>query len=401
MEGVQPGTATFRRINLAFFVAGFVTFVTLYDVQPLLPVFVREFRIQAAVGSLPLSVTTASLALGMLVVGTLSESLGRKPIIIISLLLTSTLAISTAFTPGFPALIVLRLIQGIVLAGLPAVAMAYLGEEISSSSLGRAMGLYIAGNAAGGMSGRIFTSALADFFPWRSVIGIIGVVCLLLSLYVVRRLPSSTRFERRPFSIKQLFATLIGQLRDPGLRALYGISFLAMGSFVTLFNYITFRLLAPPYDWSQALVSWIFLAYLLGSFSSALAGRMAARFTRMRVLMMALATMLAGALLTIESHLVLIIAGVALLTVGFFGTHSVASSWVAARATRARGQASALYLFFYYLGSSTCGTAGGLFWVRFGWIGVAGFIASLVVVAFAVSVVLSRVRPVERAITSE
>ena len=379
MGSIRRGTKTFRQINLAFFSAGFVTFITLYDVQPLLPVFSREYGVPAALGSLPLSVTTCALAVTMLLAGSVSETLGRKPIMVVSLFLTSVLAILTALSHTFPALLGLRLAQGAVLGGLPAVAMAYLGEEIDPSSLATAMGLYIGGNALGGMSGRIYTAAVTDYYSWRTAIGTVGVLCLILSLYFARSLPPSANFRKQPFSVRSLTAAFVRHLQEPGLLSLYGLIFMAMGAFVTLYNYITFRLLAPPYSLSQTQVSWIFLVYLLGSCSSALVGRLVHLFGRSTMLQLSLSTMIIGTLVTIAANVAGIVAGAALFTCGFFGAHSVASSWVSTRAQTAKAQASSLYLFSYYLGSSVSGTLGGLFWSAWGWNGVAALICLLLV----------------------
>jgi MFS transporter, YNFM family, putative membrane transport protein len=377
MGSIKSGTKRYRQINLAFFAAGFVTFITLYDMQPLLPVFSREFSVPAALGSLPLSVTTCALAIAMLFAGTLSESLGRKRVMVASLVLTSLLALLTSLTHTFPALVALRLLQGIALAGLPAVAMAYLSEEIAPASLSSAIGLYISGNAIGGMTGRIFTATMTEYVSWRAALGVIGVSCLILSLYFARALPPSANFTRRPFAARYLFSSLFKQLQDQGLLCLYGISFLVMGSFVTLYNYITFRLLAPPYYLSQSVVSWIFLVYLLGSFSSSMVGRQVERFGRSRMLFLTMGTMGAGALVTLSQNVSVIIAGIALFTCGFFGAHTIASSWVGNRARTARAQAASLYLFCYYFGSSVSGTVGGLFWSSYGWEGVVLLILAL------------------------
>lgn len=389
MGSISRGSDTYRQINWAFFAAGFVTFITLYDVQPLLPVFTREFGMPAALGSLPLSVATGALAVAMLFAGSLSESIGRKPIMVVSLFLTSLLAILTAFTHSLPALVGLRLVQGAVLGGVPAVAMAYLGEEMESSSLGTAMGLYIAGNAIGGMTGRIFTATITDYFSWRLAVGTVGALCLVLSLYFARSLPPSAHFQRHPFAIHTLVTSFFRHLRDPGLLYLYGLIFMAMGAFVTLYNYLTFRLLAPPYHLSQTKASWIFLVYLLGSYSSTLAGRLVHRLGRARMLRLSLTFMLAGVVITLAAGVAGIVIGVALFTFGFFSAHSVASSWVSSRALIAKAQATALYLFAYYLGSSISGTLGGLFWGAWGWLGVVGLIAFLLLLGLSFTVPLA------------
>lgn len=388
--GVCIGTPTFRRVNLSLFCAGFVTFITLYDVQPLLPKFAAEFGVSPARASLPLSFSTASLALGMLLAGTISETLGRRLVMTVALFMASFLALATFFSHTFESLLVLRLAQGIVLAGVPSVAMAYLGEEMDLNSIGHAMGLYISGNALGGMTGRIGTALLCDYMSWQKAIGVVGIISLLLSLVFLVYLPTSSNFRQRPFQIRYLFTSLYQHLLDPGLLCLYGLAFLSMGGFVSLYNYIGFRLLAPPYGLGQFQVSLIFLVYLLGSFSSGIVGRMIQRFGRPFMIRLTLSVMLSGTLITLSGWLPLIVSGVGIFTCGFFSAHAIASSWVGRRAATAKAQASSLYLFSYYLGSSISGTAGGWFWSQYGWNGVAAMITVLIVAAFGVSTLLLR-----------
>lgn len=388
-EHIRRGTREYRRANIALFIAGFVTFSTLYDFQPLLPALTREFGVTPATGSLALSVATFALAWTLPISGTLSDALGRRGMISVAVVLTSLLALGTATGGSLTGLLALRLVQGVVLAGVPAVAMAYLSEEVEPRAVGAAMGLYIAGNAMGGMSGRIITSWLVEFLPWRGAIGLIGAFSLLLSLGFLALLPASRHFRRRPFRPGPLTASLLGNLRDPGLLCLFTLAFTCMGGFVTLFNYVIFRLLAPPYSLSPSQVACIFLAYTFGAFGSSFMGGLVNRAGRSRVLFAALAVMATGALITLLHPLAAVIAGVVVFTVGFFGAHSVASAWVGTWAGATRAQASSLYLFFYYLGSSISGTGGGFVWSRFGWTGVASLILVLVGVAALAALRLS------------
>ncbi|MCM3727163.1 MFS transporter [Neobacillus cucumis] len=397
MEKLQQGTTAFRRANFALFAGGFITFSILYDVQPLLPIFTKEFDVTAATGSLALSVTTFALAISMLFISSLSEAWGRKPIMSASLLLSSLIVIITAFSPTFSSLLGFRILQGIVLAGLPAIAMAYLGEEVDSRSLGIAMGIYISGNSIGGMAGRIITGSITDLFSWRIAMGTIGVISLILSIWFWFHLPNSRYFVPKPLKLKALSKSLVGHLKDPALLCLFCIAFILMGSFVTLYNYIGFELLAPPYHLSQTIVGWIFIVYLTGTFSSTWMGRLSDSLGRKKVLWIGLVIMAAGAIVTLASPLVLKIIGIAVFTFGFFGAHSIASSWVGRRARTAKAQASSLYLFFYYSGSSIAGTAGGFFFSNFGWKGVIGFIICLLLLAFPLTLKLSSVtgKPVQ------
>ena len=378
---LRRGTPELRRASLALFVAGLATFAMLYCTQPLLPVFSAEFGVTPAVASLSLSLATGTLAVALILAGTFSEVWGRVPIMTASLVLSSLLMVLAACSPGFAALLALRAVQGVALAGLPAVAMAYLAEEVHPEHAGFTVGLYIAGNSVGGLAGRVLSGVLTDAFSWRVALGSLGLACVIASFAFWRILPRSTRFRPRPLIARNLLASLGGHLADRDLLRLYAIGAMLMGGFVALYNYIGYHLLGAPYELSQAAVGWIFVLYLLGTFSSAWMGRLADSLGRARVLWIGMAIMLCGVGMTLASSLGVIVAGMAVLTFGFFGGHSIASGWVGQRALTARAQASALYLLCYYLGSSIGGSAGGLAYSYAGWPGLVAMVAGLLILA--------------------
>lgn len=90
-----------------------------------------------------------------------------------------------------------------------------------------------------------------------------------------------------------------------------------------------------------------------------------------------------------------VLAGLVLLTVGFFAGRSLASGWVGRRSALLPGGspavASSLYLFCYYAGSSIGGTVGGLAFDHAGWTGVVGYVALLLGAALALALGLRRV----------
>ena len=379
--GLRRGTPELMRANLALFVAGLATFAMLYCTQPLLPTFSAEFGLTPTVASFSLSAATATLAVALVVAGSLSEAWGRVRVMTVSLVLSSLLMVLAALSPGFAVLLVLRALQGIALAGLPAVAMAYLAEEVHPKHAGFTVGLYIAGNSVGGLVGRVVSGALTDAFSWRVALGALGVSCLLASFAFWRMLPRSTRFQPRPLVARDLLASLGGHLRDRSLLRLYAIGALLMGGFVALYNYVGYHLLGAPYDLSQTEVGWIFVLYLVGTFSSAWMGRLADNLGRARVLWAGISLMLCGLGMTLASSLAAIVAGVAVLTFGFFGAHAIASGWVGQKALNAKAQASALYLLCYYLGSSIGGSAGGIAYSYAYWPGLVATVAGLLLLA--------------------
>ena len=383
---INRGSPQFMRVTLALFSAGLATFALLYCVQPILPVLSQEFGVSPASSSISLSVATGLLALGMLVTGPLSDALGRKPVMVTSLLLAALFSMLSSTMTSWHVILLMRALTGLSLSGVAAVGMTYLSEEIHPSVVAFSMGLYISGNSIGGMSGRLLSGVITDFSSWRVAVAAIGCFALASAVMFWKILPDSRHF--RPTSLKPRSLAINFRLhwRDSGLPLLFAEGFLLMGAFVTLFNYIGYRLLEPPYSLSQAVVGLLSVVYLTGSWSSPKAGAMTAKYGRSPVLLFSTAIMLIGLLITLFSNVWLILPGMMLFTAGFFAAHSVASGWIGPRARRAKGQASSLYLFSYYLGSSVAGTLGGVFWNNFGWYGITAFIAAMLMLSLLVGV---------------
>ncbi|HEK1766801.1 TPA: MFS transporter [Pseudomonas putida] len=394
---IEKGTPAFMKTVLALFSGGFATFALLYCVQPMMPLLSQEFSINAAQSSLVLSVSTAMLAFGLLVTGPISDRIGRKPVMVSALVCAALATLASAVMPTWEGVLATRALVGLSLSGLAAVAMTYLSEEIHPQHIGLAMGLYIGGNAIGGMSGRLITGVLIDFVSWHTAMLVIGGLALLAAVVFWKVLPESRNFRAQSLKPRNLLDGFLMHFKDAGLPWLFLEAFLLMGAFVTLFNYIGYRLLAEPYHMNQALVGLLSVVYLSGIYSSAQVGALADRLGRRRVFWASILVMAAGMLMTLFTPLPVVIVGMLVFTFGFFGAHSVASSWIGRRALKAKGQASSLYLFCYYAGSSVAGTAGGMFWHYAGWNGIGLFIGSLLAVALAVAIHLSRLAPLSPA----
>src|ERR1044072_6998607 len=170
---LTPGGPGYRRMSFALFLTGVATFALLYSTQAPLPPISGEFGGAASEASWTVAAATGGLALFVLPMSALSERFGRRTVMTASLAVAVTVGLLVPLAPSLPAPVVLRAVQGAALAGLPASATAYLAEEVRPKALVTAIGLFVAGNSVGGMSGRVITGWVAQEWGWRVAVGAI------------------------------------------------------------------------------------------------------------------------------------------------------------------------------------------------------------------------------------
>ncbi|MEV8568362.1 MFS transporter [Streptomyces sp. NPDC051322] len=385
-QQLMPGRPGYRRMSFALFAAGVATFALLYSTQALLPAITSDFGVTASQASWTVSAATGGLALFVLPLSALSERFGRRTMMTASLTVAVVIGLLVPFAPDLGWLIALRAVQGAALAGLPASAMAFLAEEVRPKALVAAIGLFVAGNSIGGMSGRILAGWAAQAWGWRAALGTIGLVAVVCAVGFRLLLPAARNFTPVSLNPRALGRTVGAHLGDPLLRRLFAIGALFMTVFGAVYTVIGYRLVGAPFDLAQGLAGSVFLVYLVGTVSSAAAGRLVNRLGRRGALYLAGSTTAAGLLLSLADLLPVVLLGLVLITAGFFAGHAVASSAVSHTAKTGRAQASALYQSAYYLGSSAGGALGAVAFHAAGWAGTValGLLAVLGVVAVTV-----------------
>ncbi|AQU66858.1 MFS transporter [Streptomyces niveus] len=366
-ESLSPGRPGYRRMSLGLFAAGVAAFALLYSTQALLPAISADFGATAGQASWTVSAATGALALFVLPLSALSERFGRRTLMTVSLTVAVVVGLLVPFAPNLEWLIALRAVQGAALAGLPASAMAYLAEEVRPKALVGAIGLFVAGNSIGGMSGRIVAGWVSQLWGWRAGLAAIGLIALVCVVAFRVLLPKARHFTPGTLNPRALARTVGRHLADPLLRRLYAIGALFMTVFGAVYTAIGFRLVEAPFNLPQGVIGSIFLVYLVGTLSSAAAGKLVARLGRRGALYLAVGTTTAGLLLSLTDSLVAVLLGLVLITAGFFAGHAVASSAVSRTAKTGRAQASALYQSAYYVGSSVGGTLGAVAFHTGGW----------------------------------
>ncbi|EGV33423.1 major facilitator superfamily MFS_1 [Thiorhodococcus drewsii AZ1] len=390
---IAARTPAFWRATLALSLGSLLTFANLYTPQPLLPLFSETWGISPVQASLTVSLTTLALSISLLVYGPLSDAIGRRGIMFVSMTLTTLCSLAMAFAPDFWSLLALRTVQGLVIGGLLAVAMAYMGDEFEHDAMVLAVGLYISGNSLGGISGRLISGGVASVWGWQGSFLVTGCLSLVILVIFIWMLPPSRGFRPKPLHPVAMLADLGRHLRNPVILLaclVGGLNFLV---FINIYNYITYLLSAPPYNLSPALLGLLFLTYLSGTLAAGVSGRIVGTRSQPLAMVVGLLILISGTLLTLVPHLEAIILGMVINAIGFFFTHTQAAGWVSRKADGARASASSLYLMSYYGGASVGSFYLGPFWHWLGWDGVV--LGAVIMLCVAIGVALG-LRVLER-----
>lgn len=386
--GHAPKTPGFRRLMAGLFFAGVATFAQLYSPQGLLPLIATDLNVTADQAALLVSASTIGLAAAVIPWSFVGDRLGRKPAMTISIVAACLFGLGATLSPGFGVILTFRVLEGVALGGVPALAMAYLNEEVHPKSAGQSAGTFIAGTVIGGLLGRIVAAPIGEWFHWRIGMGVVLVLAVASAICFLSLTPEAKKFQPTTTSPRKAIASITTNLRSPVLNVMYLQGMLLMGGFVAIYNYLGFHLLEEPFNLPVTVVSLLFLAYLMGTLTSPWAGSLATKYRPSRVLMVLTVVMIIGVLLTLVENIWVLLFGLLIFTGAFFGAHSVASGWAGAAAEGGRAQSTSLYNLYYYTGSSIFGWLGGIFLTGYGWIGTVLMTAGLAVLALLATALL-------------
>lgn len=150
-SGHAKGSREYRRLLAALFFAGVATFAQLYSPQAVLPQIAQQLGIGAADAALTISLATIGLAMSVIPWSVVADRVGRVRAMTVSVAAATTLGLLVPLAPTYPVLLGGRFLEGLALGGVPAVAIAYLTEEVDRRHAARAAGTYVAGTTIGGL----------------------------------------------------------------------------------------------------------------------------------------------------------------------------------------------------------------------------------------------------------
>ncbi|ELB2043462.1 MFS transporter [Vibrio parahaemolyticus] len=364
---VSFGTPEYKRITLSLALGSFLVFSNLYLLQPMLPTFATLFSISETQVNWLFAASTLALSFSLVPMAVLSESIGRKPVMMVGLFSIPAISALMLLGDSFIFLVACRALIGIALAAFAAVAVAYMAEELDKHAFSMAIGTYIAANSLGGIAGRISGGLLADNFSVDVAIEVMMVVTLIGVICVHYLLPKQRNFTPSSSSLRHQNRAIIGHFRNQRVWFAMLIGGLNFALFVNLYSVMGFRLVNAPHNVPVGLASLIFICYLGGTFSSRCAGHWSKRYSSILGMFIGAVVSMAGMWIAAFESLAAMLIGLLLISFGAFFTHTLAYGWVGQNATQAKATATALYLVHYYVGGSLGGFLLLYCWQHGGW----------------------------------
>ncbi|EGR0760615.1 MFS transporter [Vibrio parahaemolyticus] len=364
---VSFGTPEYKRITLSLALGSFLVFSNLYLLQPMLPTFATLFSISETQVNWLFAASTLALSFSLVPMAVLSESIGRKPVMMVGLFSIPAISALMLLGDSFIFLVACRALIGIALAAFAAVAVAYMAEELDKHAFSMAIGTYIAANSLGGIAGRISGGLLADNFSVDVAIEVMMVVTLIGVICVHYLLPKQRNFTPSSSSLRHQNRAIIGHFRNQRVWFAMLIGGLNFALFVNLYSVMGFRLVSAPHNVPVGLASLIFICYLGGTFSSRCAGHWSKRYSSILGMFLGAVVSMAGMWIAAFESLAAMLIGLLLISFGAFFTHTLAYGWVGQNATQAKATATALYLVHYYVGGSLGGFLLLYCWQHGGW----------------------------------
>lgn len=386
-EGYTMRDAKFWGMVISLGLASAYIFAVMYAFQPLLPILTQQFGISISYASTTMSIMTVGLIIGLLAIGFASDRYGREWFVKSAILIVAVPFVILPFVTDFAWVVVLRFVQGIALAGVIAVGLAYLGEEIHPKFRSTATALYISFNSIGGMLGRVLTGGLAEKHSWDFALYVLAATGIVIFIIILIFLPKSRNFMPSEVSVAKDVKGFLVHLKNPKLVIIFGFGMVLQMTFTSVWTYLPFYLNAAPFNWSLHRISFIYLTYGFGIVGAPLAGFLASKMGLPIVRTIGVATLVIGVIITMIPSTTGIIVGMCAICLGFFVAHSLMASTVTMEATHHKGSASSLYLVSYYIGVAIGSSAFSTIWESYHWQGITLLAASLPIVYSAITLI--------------
>jgi MFS transporter, DHA1 family, multidrug resistance protein len=293
-------------LSLTLMLAG-LAMIGPFSIDTYLPSFgaiAVEFHVATTLVQQTLSIYLLCFAGMMLFHGTLSDAFGRRPVILVSLVVYTLASLGATFAPSLGWLIAFRALQGLSAGAGTVVGRAMIRDRVSGAPAQKLLSDVTIVFAVAPAIAPVLGGWLQVGFGWRAVFGFLTIIGLLLGAACWFALPESLpASQRQPFHPRAILRNYCTALRHPGFLLLV----FAMGSAsIGFFAYVAS---APHFvievlRLSETSFAWLFLPLITGMVSGAvLAGRLAHRWTPQRLLTVGYLLMAFAAVLNLGYNL--------------------------------------------------------------------------------------------------
>jgi predicted MFS family arabinose efflux permease len=371
--------------SLVIALTAFFTLVDLFATQAILPSLTKHYGVSPAAMGLAVNASTFGMAVAGLAMAFVSHRIDRRLGILLSLCLLAIPTCLLAVAPNLAVFAALRIVQGVFMATAFSLTLAYLGERYGEKDAAGAFAAYITGNVASNLVGRFIAAEVVNAagletnFHVFALLNLLGAALVYVTVDKVPRMKPEGGAEAPPM------AAWREHLKNPQLRADFGIGFCILFAFIGTFTYVNFVLMQPPLLVGMMGIGFIYLVFLPSIVTTPLAGKAVQRFGTQTTIWASLAVAGVGLPLLVLPNLSAVLMGMVLVGVGTFFAQAAATGFVSRAATTDRGSASGIYLACYFMGGLIGSAVLGVVFDRFGWTAcVAGIGLSLGVAALLV-----------------
>jgi SHS family lactate transporter-like MFS transporter len=186
---------TQRKVVLASFLGWTLDAFDYFLLVFVIPEVAKDFKVGIPEVTLSLTFTLAARPLGAFIFGRLADRYGRRPVLMVDIVLFAVLEAASALAPSLTVLLIVRALFGVAMGGEWGIGASLAMESIPAKARGAVSGLLQEGYAAGYLLGGIFYIALFDHIGWRGMFAL-GILPAILVLFIRRHVPESPIWEK-------------------------------------------------------------------------------------------------------------------------------------------------------------------------------------------------------------
>ena len=354
-----------------------LTLCTLYAVQPIQPLFEKEFHLSRFEAVIFTTVIMLPLGFAPILYGYILETFSSKRFLKNAVLWLGLLELFFALSNTYPLLLAIRALQGLLIPAVLTSLMSYIAFVTPKEKVQQAIGYYIGATILGGFIGRLLSGMLSDIFGWRLFFIILGVL-LIVMFWCLEHLGEEIKVD----FVKPKLSQVMDVIKNKVFFNIYLMMFFIFFVFQAVLNFLPFQLQTlGGAGIGYGKVGLMYAGYIIG-FVISIRILPIIRFwgsEAKTIIFGAIVYVIGIQIFHINDYMVMF-GGMFIFCAGFFIIHSVSSGLISKLAHKNRAISNGLYLSFYYAGGTIGTFAPGVFFEYLGWHAFLGLL-SLVVIA--------------------